>query len=64
MNQLNQKMFEVMRRTSSVHNVLQPNKQFQEIIYEQRSANFFDKIPLRLADSVNITLKASKGNLA
>ncbi len=38
-----------MRRTSSVHNTAQPNKEYEEIIYEQRSANFFDKLPLKIS---------------
>lgn len=43
-----------MRRASSIHNALVPNKEYEEIIYDQRSPYFFDKSAIKFSGAGKI----------
>ena len=51
-----------MRRVSSIHNSLVPNKDYEEIIYEQRSPYYFDRIALKLSEAGKFTHFSITGN--
>lgn len=50
MEDYNEQIYNTMRRTSSVHNTLVPNKDYEEIVYDHRSKNYLDRVSLQVHD--------------
>ena len=51
---MTEQIYESMRRTNSVHNTLVPNREYEEIIYDPRSAFFFGKSALKFSQAGKI----------